>query len=136
MSKQSISNKEVKTGNNPDGKRIEYKHDGVRYISKCPFGIYYVADIVGKKGNHNTALEELQTLRNHRQFMMLASQSYPNYRGAIAEKLKSLLLAEVELQSYNPTDIICRTKTGRYELKDQFSATKQRIAGKYGNVAF
>lgn len=134
--KQSISNTELKTGKNPDGRRIEYKHDGVRYISKCPFGIYYVADMTGVKGNHNNVMEERATLRNHRQLLMLASASNTSMKKSIAERIKSLLLAEVELQSYNDYDIICRTKAGRYELKDQYSSTVQKIRSNFGNAAF
>lgn len=136
MAKQTIANNEVKTGRHPDKNRKAYKHDGFRYISKCPFGIYYVADTEGKKGKRNTVSEELHTLRNHRQFLMLASQSNPSLKKGITERIKSLLLAEVELQSYSPNDIICRTKAGRYELKDQFASTKQKVKGNFGNVAF
>lgn len=67
---------------------------------------------------------------------MLASQSNQQLKGSISERLKSLLLAEVELQSYLPNDIICFTEKGRYELKDKFASTKQKIRGNFGNIAF
>lgn len=136
MAKLGVINTETKTGRYKNEKRVMYKHDGVNYISKCPFGIYFVADMSGKKGKHTTAMEQLQTIRSHRQFLMLASQSNQQLKGSISERLKSLLLAEVELQSYLPNDIICFTEKGRYELKDKFASTKQKIRGNFGNIAF
>lgn len=138
MAKALISNAELKTGNyaGQDAQRTGKEPDGVRYFSKCHFGIYYVCDITGKKGTHVTAVEKLRTIRNSRQAVLTIAKAYPETVGQCATLLKCLLFAEAELQSYSPNDIICGRLVERTEIKSRISALRQRVRTKYGNSVF
>ncbi len=137
MAKVSVSNTEVATGKyvGKNGTRSNAEPDGVRYVSKCPFGIYFTCDLQQSK-RRGTAFEKLQLIRNYRQQVMLIAQAYPTLSGRCANLIKNLLLAEVELQSYQTSDIVADRLKYRQEIKDNISSLKEAIRAKYGNCAF
>lgn len=137
MAKVAVSNTELATGMyvGKDGTRDNAEPDGVRYISKCPFGIYFTCDLKQSK-RRGTAFSKLQLIRNYRQQVMLTAQAYPNMAERCADLIKSLLLAEVELQNYQPSDIVADRLKYRREIKGRMSSLREDIRTRYGNCAF
>lgn len=102
--------------------------DGIRYISKCPYGTYYCCDTTGKKGHRTYARERMQTILQWKRGVMNIGVAYPTLRNMVSSTLEQILIAELELSYYSPDDIICEQVSPKGEVSTSARKMKSRVS--------
>lgn len=109
------------------------------YISKCPFGYYFVTSNDEKIHNRQvTAQEKYNTYEAYKREVCQLATLFTQLLGKPCKEantiLKNILVAQLELSYYKPTEYIialgsssCSSTLERTDIKNKISSFRQRV---------